>query len=347
MRKYWIILCFLLGVSMVLGGCQERERNEVSMLQYEDRSKEKQEDAIVILLTHTEPENSLTHVTAQFFEKYLENISDGAMTVSVYGNNTLGNLGEGLTSVSRGTVQVRLGTGPSDTMQIVRWLPTLNDADMDSIEKALEPGTKLREQIDEECREKNVRLMGSLPVSYRVLTSNIPLETVEDFSKLKVRSIMSGLETEFFKTLGAEATAFTLEKVYLALQQGIVNAQENTIPSIVSNRIYELQNYVTITKHKVYLDQFFVNEDFYQSLSDQEKEWLENAIEESVKFGQRQNTKYITDGLRRLSEEGVVVETFPEEERKKMREITAPVVRESLSEAYGEELVDHVISWVY
>ncbi|CAN5681275.1 sialic acid TRAP transporter substrate-binding protein SiaP [soil metagenome] len=83
----------------------------------------------------------------------------------------------------------------------------------------------------------------------RHVTANRPINTPEDMSGLRIRVPDAPLYTLFPRTMGASPTPIAFAEVYLALQQGVVDAQENPLPTILAQRFYEVQDYISLTGH--------------------------------------------------------------------------------------------------
>ena len=341
---YAFLLIFIMSFMMM--GCSSAETTEESILPESIPQMSADPSVIHILLTHTENTDSPTQRTAEFLSARLTQLSGGTMQISVYGDNSLGTLTDSSTSLALGTTQMRIGTAASPWTTLFRWLPTLADTDIPTMEAALKEGAPLRLAMEKDFLEKGYRLLGTLPISYRVITSNTPIQKMEDFKNLKMRTIFNGVESDFWSCLGAETSAFDVDKVYLALQRGYVNAQENTIPSILSNKFYEQQKYVTLIRHRVYMDQIYVNEDFYQSLTQKQQEWLQEAARLAIEHGIQEMTNDTDSGMTELAKAGLEVNEFPEKERDKMMEILRPYTYEALAATYGHEIIDQLIDLV-
>lgn len=336
--KLGAVILFLICVSIGLSACGE---GQVSPL-FEQTEVSNRTEKNVILLTHSESENSLTQKLALSFKKKLEALSDGQMQVEVYPNNTLGNLTDGINSFGNGTVEMRLGVGPSSALQVIQWLPSLQEVDLDKLESSLQEGGALREILDEQCQQNGVRILGIMPPLFRVLTSNQPVTCVEDFSKLHMRVFSTGLESSVWEKLGAQTFSFTIEEVYTALQQGIVDAQENTLPSILGNRLYKQQKYLTTTNHKIYMDIMYIDQDFFDSLTQEQQKFIQAAADESIKETSALQKDYLTNGYQQLESAGVQIIAFSSQEREKMRAAISQEVETNLVHACGKDTVSQI-----
>jgi TRAP-type C4-dicarboxylate transport system substrate-binding protein len=83
----------------------------------------------------------------------------------------------------------------------------------------------------------------------RHVTSNKKIEKPEDMQGLKIRVPDAPLYMMFPRAVGANPTPIAFAEVYLALQQGVVDAQENPLPTIEAKKFYEVQDYIILTGH--------------------------------------------------------------------------------------------------
>jgi len=116
----------------------------------------------------------------------------------------------------------------------------------------------------------------------RHVTSNKEIKTPADMANLKIRVPDAPLYTMFPKAVGANPTPIAFAEVYLALQQGVVDAQENPLPTIQFKKFYEVQDYITLTGHITDALLTIVAQPTWESLSDSEKELLSGLLQEAA-----------------------------------------------------------------
>jgi len=97
-------------------------------------------------------------------------------------------------------------------------------------------------------------------------TRNTPVRRPEDMKGLKIRSPNIPIFVETIKAMGASPTPIDFSEVYTALQQGVVDGEENPIPTIWAKKFYEVQKYVMLTAHMLQSNFVVVNAEFYSSL---------------------------------------------------------------------------------
>ncbi len=113
-------------------------------------------------------------------------------------------------------------------------------------------------------------------------TKRKPIQTPDDLKGLKIRVMNDQMSVDMVNTLGASATPMAYGELYTALQQNVVDGAENNIPSFVTSNHYEVCKYYSFDQHSMVPDVVVIGTKFWDTLSDEEKEWLHSAASESV-----------------------------------------------------------------
>jgi tripartite ATP-independent transporter DctP family solute receptor len=191
------------------------------------------------------------HQWAEWAAEQIEERTEGRYTVEVFSDSQLGTesqLSEGLTL---GTVDMAylgaLFAGRSYGPIAIAEAPYML-RDMDHWE------AYFTSDLFEEHKEGFAEATGHhvlAPTYYgaRHVTANRRIETPEDMQGLRIRVPDAPLYTLFPRAVGASPTPIAFAEVYLALQQGVVDAQENPLPTILAQRFYEVQDYISLTGH--------------------------------------------------------------------------------------------------
>jgi tripartite ATP-independent transporter DctP family solute receptor len=118
----------------------------------------------------------------------------------------------------------------------------------------------------------------------RVVSSNTAVRTPDDLAGLKLRAIESPIGLANVASLGAEPTPVAFPELYLGLSQGVVDGQENPVSIIDSAKLYEVQDFVSLTNHAVFAAAVVISEPVWQSMSTAQQEAL---MEEVMAAGDR------------------------------------------------------------
>ena len=114
------------------------------------------------------------------------------------------------------------------------------------------------------------------------MTSNKPVNTPDDMVGLKIRVPNAPLYLLFADALGANATPIAFAEVYLALQQGAVDAQENPLPTIKAKKFYEVQKYINLTQHIVNNLITVIGKPTWNKLSETDKKIFQEVLGEAA-----------------------------------------------------------------
>ncbi len=294
------------------------------------------------------PEDTVTQIYAERFAEEVSRLSDGKMRIQVYPNSILGGDRELLESCKDGDIPfVVQNTAPQ-----VTFLPDIAVFDMPCLFDSIED---VRTHIDDPDFMKQIQqvylkggyeLLGYADQGFRVMTTNKEVYTVEDFKSQKIRTMENPYHLRFWKALGANPTPMTFSEVYIGLQQGTIDAQENPYEVIVSNRLYEQQDYVVETNHLPHLISLIVSDEFMQGLPADQQEIIRKAAETAKQEARQQSDDRIASRIATIEESGTQILRLNEENTSVVRQKCLPVyeaiekdVTPSLIEAYcGEEL---------
>lgn len=345
LKKHWCKAMVLAISAVLLTGCRSASVGENIFAEAEKNRvvQEKNENIIYMTLTHSDAEGSLVDQAARLFQNQVENLSEGEMQVEIYPNDTLGTLEDSQQNLND-AIQFRIGSGPCTTMRIVSWLPVLlEDCDLTYVESQLDYQAGVWNILNEEAQNMGFRILDIFPATYRILTSNQRVESMEDLAKMKIRVISPGIESEIWEMTGAEAQAFSIDQVYLALQQGVVDSEENTIAVIQSHRLYEQQKYFVRTNHKIYSDVFYMNEQFYENLLPEQQDLIDQAVMNTRDALYVLEETYLGRMEELQNQYGVEVINWSKEEQQKLMELWREPVQKMLTDRYGKNKVNEIV----
>lgn len=278
-------------------------------------------------LATASPEDTVTQLYAEKFAEEVDRLSDGRIKIRVYPNSVLGGDRELLESCCDGDVPfVIQNTAPQvnfidDTA--VFDMPCVFE-DIESMREAVD-NPEFMELIQESYREAGFELLGYADQGFRVMSSNKTVESSEDFKGQKIRTMEDPYQLAFWKELGANPTPMTFSEVYIGLQQNTIDAQENPYEVIVSNRLYEQQDYVIETNHVPHLISLIVSESFYQELPVEDQRILEEAQETAKEYARVQSDERISQRIEVIRESGTKILTLDKEMFEKMKEASEPI----------------------
>ncbi|MFP7755361.1 TRAP transporter substrate-binding protein [Thermodesulfobacteriota bacterium B35] len=256
---------------------------------------------------------SAQNIVAEKFKALLEQRSGGRFTVRIYHSRSIGTETEILQQIQMNTIQMGVVTaGPFDTFDpIVRVInyPFLfrDHAQAD----AILDGPLGREILDDLERVGFKGLCFS-ENGFRNLTNNRrPVRSADDVRGLKIRVMASALHKAIWQALGANPTPMPWP-IYSELEQGVIDGQENPLWVMEVYRFWEVQKYMTLTRH-VYSPHIDVASlIWWQTLAPADREMIRKAMYEAALFQRRDNRARNAARLALLREKGMIVEEDPD-----------------------------------
>ncbi|MEM1131201.1 MAG: TRAP transporter substrate-binding protein, partial [Pseudomonadota bacterium] len=124
-------------------------------------------------------------------------------------------------------------------------------------------GNEIKDLIAEEA---NFRVMGHLYRGSRELTSNKEIRSIDDLEGLKIRVTPIKERLETWNAFGASPTPMPWSEVFTALQQGVIEAQENPIAAIHAEKLTEVQDYLILTSHMANGFTFVMNSERFDAM---------------------------------------------------------------------------------
>jgi tripartite ATP-independent transporter DctP family solute receptor len=173
--------------------------------------------------------------------------------------------------------------------------------------------------------------------------SKRPLKTLDDFKGLKLRMQPNQTHLATFRALGANPVAMDIKELYSALQQGVVDGQENPYPIIHANRYFEVQKYLSDTAHFFDFIILIANKQMLDGLTAEQKA----AVREAAKVAVAEQRKAAADAeaatLADLKAKGMQLDPLPAKTRETLRKASAGVVDE-VRKRIGADVVDKVLA---
>ena len=191
------------------------------------------------------------HTQALWAADEIRKRSDGRFDIEVFPASQLGNekqLNEGLSLgiVDIAYVGVNFAAETYRPLGITGAPFMLRDFEHWKAYRASKLFTELAAGYEDKTRHK---IVGLVYYGLRHVTANKPIRTPEDMKGMRLRVPPASLVRMFTQSVGAEAIPIAFTQVYTALQQGLVDGQENPLPTIVTKKFYQVQSHVVLTGH--------------------------------------------------------------------------------------------------
>ncbi|HEY0820048.1 MAG TPA: TRAP transporter substrate-binding protein [Rhizobacter sp.] len=191
----------------------------------------------------------------------------------------------------------------------------------------------LGKELADKSAEKGLIALGFWDNGIRQMTnSKRPIAKVEDLKGLKMRTPPDTVLVEIMQALGAEAQQIKFAELYVALQQGVVDGQENPLVNFHASKLYEVQKNLALTNHQFQMTPFLMSKRSWDKLSDADKKAVQEAAAEATalqrKLSQESEDKLLAD----LKAKGVQVTTV---DKAAFAKATAPVTDKWMSGPIG------------
>ena len=207
----------------------------------------------------------------------------------------------------------------------------------------MKPGSKFFNAMNEYFRKSGFELIDYMQGgTYREMSSNKPVRTLEDFKGIKIRTLTSEYQVSFWQNLGCITKSIPFEDLYKALEDGTVEAEENAIDTQVNSGFYNVQKYLILTHHNLYGSLFYMTKTKFDSLAPAYQKAIRNAaVLTSARLQRR--LKEISDNALGIMMAGrVELIELPEnviDDMIKATEPTAKLIRKNI----GDEICDLLI----
>lgn len=298
-----------------------------------------------IKLAHGMPpvEDENIHRAVSVFKKVVEQKTAGNVKVEIYPANQLGKEREQFEGVKLGTIEMcMIADGPiagffPEIMLI--GIPYLysNEAvawrSLDSF---------FGRNLFEEMRKKTgVRTLGIGENGFRNFTNRVrPIRTPDDLKGLKIRTMENPAHMAMVKAMGASPTPIAWGEVYMALQQGVVDGQENPVSVIQVAKFNEVQKYLTLDGHVYSILPILINDKFFSSLSPDVQKIITDSAKIMVTISRGQNVYLVANGVKSLQEKGMEVYAPTEKELQMFRDRSQKPVIEFLETKVDKKWID-------
>jgi len=265
------------------------------------------------------------------FETELERLSNGEIDVNIFPAQQLGGAAENVQAVKIGAIELTwVGTA-----YLTRTVPELEIIGLPFQFPDRETAFKIVDgpvstALDSAIAEEGLTSMGYMELGFRNLTNNVrPITTVEDIKGLKIRLQPNETHLATFRSLGANPVAMDVKELYSAMEQGVIDGQENPFAIINVAGYAEVQKYISNTGHFFDFISVVSNKKWFGSLDSETKEMVKEAMNTAIKYQRKLAAEQDARGLNTLIEKGMVYTEVSPELAADLREKTSSVAMDT------------------
>lgn len=239
--------------------------------------------AATLKLSHNQDTSTPVHQAMAFMAKRAAELSDGELKIRIYPNAQLGSQRESLELVQNGALDMAKSNA-AELEAFAKAYSAFNMpylfSDREHYYRALE--SELGRHILDSSADNGFIGVTYYDAGARSFYASKPITSPDDLKGMKVRVQPSPTAVEMINRLGGNPTPLAFGELYTALQQGVVDAAENNIPSMTLNRHSEVVKYFSMDEHTMVPDVLVISTNSWKKLSDNERNALIQAAAESM-----------------------------------------------------------------
>jgi tripartite ATP-independent transporter DctP family solute receptor len=272
------------------------------------------------IIAHVVSEDTCFGAMTDKMKEILE--GSGFFDVEVYPAASLVGDSEGVQAVQAGTITLY----PSSTGSYSNYASPFFAYDkmfaFDDVRvgRAVANDQELLEVLNSELAQYNIISLGSADMGFRKLTTNKEIKSIDDLSDVKLRVMENPIYVAAWKTLGINPTPVSYTEIYSSLQQGVIEAQENTPELTYATKVYEVQKYIIDTNHLFHNLVLGMNLDYYNNLTDEERAVVQEAAAEGIKACQEATDNAMPKYLELFEKTGCKHISLPDDVLAEMKE---------------------------
>lgn len=311
-KKIIAILLTVLLLSVFAAGCGSNEKKTA------DNSGTQQPE-YVWKFAHEETDGDIQDVYVKKFKEVIEAKSNGRIQIEIYPVGQLGDATQQCELLQNEGIEFAI-VSPGNTGTIVPEnqlfsLHFLFSDNMDVNKKVFADSEALNKDLSGLYEKKNIRVLDYWPEGFMDWTSSKPLNTPADFKGFKMRTMPSPMIVAAYEAYGANPTPVPYMEVYSGLQLNMIEGQENPLDAIETMKFYEVQKYLTLSNHDMYVTTTAVNPKFFDSLPADVQQVILDTVDELHDFAFETQDKLNSEALDQIKKDSdiEIVELTPEQ----------------------------------
>lgn len=269
MKKFFSLLLVTILISGI-AGCSSPSKESSSPTPANTPAAEKPAAPVQtrkLTFSHVFQTNHPVHIALTEANEKLKEKSGGRLELEIYPNATYATYNDAVSAVRMGSLDMTCLDSASD------WLPksgvvlgpyVFRSYDHWKNFKASDIYKNLKDEIG---KAVGVVQLDMYNFGFRHMTGNKPLLTLKDFDDIVLRCVDFPPYSELATIFDASVTATPIGEVYMALQTGLVDAEENPVTQITTMKFYEVQKYLMLTAHMLAVSSTIISQDTWNSLS--------------------------------------------------------------------------------
>lgn len=270
-----------------------------------------QAQAVKLTLGHGAAPGNPRHEASVKFAEVLKAKTGGRIEVQVAPSAQLGDDAAMVTAVRTGALDMTANSQGAVSAAVPEYaafgMPFMFSSPAQAFKLLDGP---LGQELAQKTADKGMILLGTWDNGIRQMTnSKRPIGKVEDMKGLKMRVPPDATLVDIMQALGAEAQQIKFAELYVALQQGVVDGQENPLVNIHASKLYEVQKHLALTNHQFQMTPLLMSKRTWDRLSDADKKAVQEAATEATALQRKLSADADAKLLDDLKAKGVQVTT--------------------------------------
>jgi C4-dicarboxylate-binding protein DctP len=280
----------------------------------------------LIKVGHDQPETSTHHQAALKWKELVESRTGGKYQVKVFPAMVLGSGTQMVEQTQAGALEVSI----LPTGWIAPLAPSVQVLDLPFLFPSREVAYKV---IDGVAGQKILAPLGKVNIEgvsfwesgFKQFTANFPIRSPQDYSGKKIRTMPAPVIQEQFKAFGATPVTINFKELYSALQQRVVDGQENPIATISLMKFFEVQKFITLSDHGFLAYVFMFNKPWLESQPANLRNVLVETAREAGRYQRELIAKSESDHIQTFKKSGNQITKLSPEQRMAFQNASKPV----------------------
>jgi C4-dicarboxylate-binding protein DctP len=283
------------------------------------------------------------HAAALAFKEYVEKATNGSIKVEIFPAGQFGNDADTMTGLRLGTLELAVAHDGAIATAYkpigILGIPFLY-ANHEHAWRVYD-SPWLKGFSDDMIKKSGIRLLSLADNGVRHFTnSKRPIHNPDEMKGLKIRVQPSPVFQTLVSALGASPSAIPWAELPTALQQGVVDGQENGVTNIIAASLYQYQKYITLDGHVWSVHGYLINEKFYQGLTPVERKAVEEATKIATDIHRKMTSDQDKNAKETLTKLGMEVTELTPAELGQFRNLAQPPVKAWAEKEIGKQYVD-------
>lgn len=327
-----VALVMLIATTLLFTGCQKSASNS---------GTQGGSQPLTLKAGHAVAETHPYHLGLVKFAELVSQKTNGQVKIDIYANGQLGNERDMIEGLQIGTIDLVVSsTGP-----VSNFVPEMGVVDLPFLFRDHEHAYKvldgpIGQGLLAKFQSKNIVGLAFWENGFRHLTnSKRAVATPNDVKGLKIRTMENPVHQETFRVLGADPTPMAWSEVFTALQQGTIDGQENPIPIIYNQKIYEAQKYLSLTGHFYSPSLLLMSNAAFQKLTPDQQKIVKEAALEAAAYEREQIKQQENEQIDKLKAAGMQI---TEPDRAAFQQATQSVYQK-FEPQFGKEMIQQIL----